>query len=99
MNPTAEAGGLALGMRPTVRCCLIQGQLPSHQPCDAGLSLVFPEALMCHDVGRSAPAVAGLAPVQRKEHRGTATTNAAHRSSPLPVQGVKRCAQQNDYRG
>ena len=54
---------------------------------------------MCHDVGRSAPAVAGLAPVQCKEHRGTATTNTAHRSSPLPVQGVKRCAQQNDYRG
>ena len=54
---------------------------------------------MCHDVGRSAPAVAGLAPVQCKEHRGTATTNTAHRSSPLPVQGVTRCAQHTEYTG
>ena len=53
---------------------------------------------MCHDVSRSAPAVAGSVASSDGPREGTATTDTAHRSSPLPVQGVKRRAQQREYK-
>ena len=93
MNPMTKVRGLALGMRPTVRATLSRGSSRAIGHMLYRVIAGVPGGLTCHDVGRSAPAIAGSVASSDGPREETAPTNAAHRSSPLPVQEVTRCAQ------